>query len=35
MGEANFDSEFIATITEDDLAVLIISSTHRLKRNQI
>ena len=33
MGEANSDSESIVTITVDELALLIISSIHTLKRN--
>ena len=34
MGEANSDSEFIVTITENELALLIISSIHTLNRNK-
>ena len=34
MGEANSDSEFIVTITEGELTILIISSIHTLKRNK-
>ena len=34
MGEANSDSEFIVTITEDELTLLIISSIHTLKRSK-
>ena len=35
MGEANFDSESIVTIIEDELTLLIISSIHTLKRKKI
>ena len=34
MGEANSDSEFIVTIIEDELTLLIISSIHTLKRSK-
>ena len=34
MGEANSDPESIVTITENELALLIISSIHTLKRNK-
>ena len=34
MGEANFDSESIVTITENELTLLIISSIHTLKRSK-
>ena len=33
MGEASYDSESIVIITEDELTLLIISSTDMLKRN--
>ena len=34
MGEANFNSESIVTITEDEFTLLIISSIRTLKRNK-
>ena len=34
MGKANYDSESIVTVTEDELTLLIIPSIHMLKRNK-
>ena len=34
MGEANFDSESIVTITGNELTLVIITSIHTLKRNK-
>ena len=34
MGEVNSDPEYIVTITEEELTLLIISSIHKLKRNK-
>ena len=34
MGKANSDSKSIATITKDELTLLIISSIHTPKRNK-
>ena len=34
MGEADSDSESIVTIAEDELTLLIISSSHTVNRNR-